>query len=163
MRHRHLHAALAAFAEEAAWQLASVVADGVEVPFEVVDERGHRRDTPLYCYRPLTDRFVTERVGVLTRLPAYPAAAQALAHEDGLGDYLRTQGETKVPVATGEGTDGGPTSTETAGLTQPDDPPAPPPAPSTALMRVERWPAPVRTRRCGCSSRACSAARTTSS
>jgi hypothetical protein len=98
MRHRNLHAALAAFAEEAAWQLAAVVADGAEVPFEVVEERGRRRDTPLYCYRPLTDRFVTERVGVLTHLPAYPAAAQALSHEDGLGDYLRAQGETRVPV-----------------------------------------------------------------
>ena len=98
MRHRHLHAALAAFAEEAAWQLASVIADGVEVPFEVVEARGRRRDTPLYCYRPLTQRFVTERVGILTRLPAYPAAAQALSREDGLGDYLRAQGETHVPV-----------------------------------------------------------------
>jgi len=98
MRHRHLHAALAAFAEEAAWQLASVVADGVEVPFEVVEERGHRRDTPLYCYRPLTSRFVTERASILHRLPSYPAAARALSHEDGVGDYLRAQGETKVPV-----------------------------------------------------------------
>ncbi len=98
MRHRHLHAALAAFAEEAAWQLASVVADGAEVPFEVVEERSRRRDTPLYCYRPLTSRFVTERAGILSRLPTYPVAAQALSHEDGLGDYLRAQGETRVPV-----------------------------------------------------------------
>jgi hypothetical protein len=98
MRHRHLHAALAAFAEEAAWQLAAVVADGDEVPFEVVEERSRRRDTPLYCYRPLTGRFVSERAGVLARLPSYPAAAQALGHEDGVGDYLRSQGETRVPV-----------------------------------------------------------------
>jgi hypothetical protein len=98
MRNRPLHAALAAFAEEAAWQLAAVIADGVEVPFEVVEERGSRRDTPLYCYRPLTQRFVTERVGILTRLPSYPAAAHALSREDGLGDYLRAQGETRVPV-----------------------------------------------------------------
>jgi hypothetical protein len=98
MRHRHLHTALASFAEEAAWQLASVIADGVEVPFEVVEERGRRRDTPLYCYRPLTDRFVTERASLLTRVPAYPAAVRALEFEDGLGDYLRAQGETKVPT-----------------------------------------------------------------
>jgi hypothetical protein len=98
MRHRHLHAALAAFAEEAAWQLAAVVADGEEVPFEIVEERSRRRDTPLYCYRPLTGRFVAERAGVLARLPSYPAAAQALSHEDGVGDYLRAQGETHVPV-----------------------------------------------------------------
>jgi len=98
MRHRHLHAALASFAEEATWQLASVIADGVEVPFEVVEARGSRRDTPLYCYRPLTARFVAERASILTRVPAYPAAAQALGAQDGVGDYLRTQGETHVPI-----------------------------------------------------------------
>ena len=98
MRHRHLHTALASFAEEATWQLASVIADGVEVPFEVVEERGRRRDTPLYCYRPLTDRFVTERASLLTRVPAYPAAVRALEFEDGVGEYLRAQGETKVPT-----------------------------------------------------------------
>ena len=54
MRNRQLHAALAAFAEEAAWQLAAAAQDGAEVPFEIVESGAHRRDTPLYCYRPLT-------------------------------------------------------------------------------------------------------------
>jgi hypothetical protein len=99
MRHRHLHAALRAFAEEAALQLAADTAEGAEVPFEVVESRpGRRGDPSLYCYRPLTDRFVRERVGVLGRLPAYVPAAQALAGVDGLGDYLRAQGEARVPV-----------------------------------------------------------------
>ena len=31
-------------------------------------------------------------------MPAYPAAARALEFEDGVGEYLRAQGETKVPT-----------------------------------------------------------------
>jgi hypothetical protein len=98
MRHRPLHAALSAFAEEAAWQLTAETDGGAEVPFEIVESRGARRDTPLYCYRPLTDTFIRDRVGVLERLPSYRAAARALAALDGVGDYLRAQGESSVPV-----------------------------------------------------------------
>ncbi len=46
MRNRQLHAALAAFAEEAAFQLSSDTADGAEVPFEVVELGGSRREAP---------------------------------------------------------------------------------------------------------------------
>ena len=98
MRHRPLHVALSAFADECAWQLSSETADGAEVAFEIVESRGTRRDTPLYCYRPLTDAFIRDRAGVLERLPSYPAAARALAALDGVGDYLRAQGEPRVPV-----------------------------------------------------------------
>src|SRR3954471_2749604 len=110
MRHRPLYAALSAFAEEAAWQFAEETADGAEVPFEIVESRGARRDTPLYCYRPLTDSFIRDRAGVLERLPSHapagglaplpphPPAARALAALDGVGDYLRAQGEPHVPV-----------------------------------------------------------------
>jgi hypothetical protein len=98
MRHRPLYAALSAFAEEAAWQFAAETAGGAEVPCEIVESRGARRDTPLYCYRPLTDSFIRDRAGVLERLQAHPAAARALAALDGVGDYLRAQGEAHVPV-----------------------------------------------------------------
>ncbi|HWI06607.1 MAG TPA: hypothetical protein VNT54_03735 [Solirubrobacteraceae bacterium] len=98
MRHRPLHVALSAFADECAWQLAEDTAGGAEVPFEIVESRAARRDTPLYCYRPLTDAFIRDRVGVLERLPSYPAAARALAALDGVGDYLRAHGEPRVPV-----------------------------------------------------------------
>jgi hypothetical protein len=98
MRHHPLHAALSAFAEEAAWQLTTATEEGAEIPFELVETRGARRDTPLYCYRPLTDTFIRERVGVLGRLPTYPPAAHALAAFDGVGDYLRAQGEPRVPI-----------------------------------------------------------------
>ena len=98
MRHRPLHAALSTFAEEAAWQLTEEAADGAEVPFEIIESRGARRDTPLYCYRSLTETYIRDRVGVLERLLSYPAAARALAALDGVGDYLRAQGEPRVPV-----------------------------------------------------------------
>ena len=105
MRQRPLYDALRAFAEEAAWQLAEETEDGAEVEIELVETRGRRRDTPLYCYRPLTDSFIRDRVGVLTRLPSYPAAARALAARDGVGDYLRAHGESRVPVQARERAD----------------------------------------------------------
>ncbi|HWC27214.1 MAG TPA: hypothetical protein VG474_11575 [Solirubrobacteraceae bacterium] len=98
MRHRPLHAALSAFADECAWQLAEETAEGAEVPFEIIESRGTRRGTPLYCYRPLTDSFIRDRAGGLQRVPSYPAAARALAALDGVGDYLRAQGEPRAPV-----------------------------------------------------------------
>jgi hypothetical protein len=88
MRNRQLHAALAAFAEEAAWQLASDTAEGHEIPFEVVEAGGRRRDTPLYCYRPLTAAFIDERRAILSRLPSYLPAVHALASVGGLDSYL---------------------------------------------------------------------------
>ena len=105
MRHRPLHVALSAFADECAWQLSEDTADGAEVPFEIVESRGARRDTPLYCYRPLTETFIRDRVGVLERLPSYPAAARALAALDGVDDYLRAQAEPRVPAAPRERAD----------------------------------------------------------
>ena len=82
MRNRQLHAALAAFAEEAAWQLASLTAEGAEVPFEVV--ASGRRDAPLYCYRPLTGDFIAQRVSLLGRLPSHVPALGALSGQGGL-------------------------------------------------------------------------------
>jgi hypothetical protein len=98
MRHRPLHAALSTFAGEAAGLLAGETAGGAELPFEIVESRGARRDTPLYCYRPLTDAFIREHLGGLSRMPSYPPAARALAGLDGIGDYLRERGEQRVPT-----------------------------------------------------------------
>jgi hypothetical protein len=96
MRNRQLHGALAAFAEEAAWQLAADTADGAEVPFEVV--AGGRRDSPLYCYRPLTAAFIAERAGLLGRLPSFLPAVHALSNVSGLDRYLEERGERGFPV-----------------------------------------------------------------
>src|SRR3954452_18302330 len=88
MHNRALHDSLAAFVEEAAWQLAEEVAGGAEVPFEL-DATPGRASSPLYCYRPLTGRFIAQRIGMLGRLPSYPAAAQQLAATPDLPAYLR--------------------------------------------------------------------------
>ena len=91
MRNRQLHRALLAFAEEAAWQLAADTADGHEVPFEVVESRGARRDRPLYCYRPLTGDFIEQRQSVIARLPTYLPAVHALSALGGLEAYLQAR------------------------------------------------------------------------
>jgi hypothetical protein len=98
MHNRALHDSLAAFVEEAAWQLAEEVSGGAEVPFELIEQG--RASAPLYCYRPLTGRFIAERIGVLARLPSYPAAAQGLAVLPDLRAYLQLRGR-RAP--TGEG------------------------------------------------------------
>jgi hypothetical protein len=96
MRNRELHGALSAFVEEAAWQLAAETADGAEVPFEVVP--GGRRDSPLYCYRPLTADFIEQRVGLLARLASFLPAVHALAGIGGLQRYLDERGEHGYPA-----------------------------------------------------------------
>jgi hypothetical protein len=98
MRNRQLHAALAAFAGEAALQLAADTADGAEVPFEVVELAGGRREAPLYCYRPLTASFIDERLSILGRLTSYLPAVHALAACGGLDAYLVSRGEARVPA-----------------------------------------------------------------
>lgn len=98
MRNRSLHAALAAFAEEAAFALAADTADGADVPFEVVELGGGRREAPLYCYRPLTASFIDERLSMLGRLDAYLPAVHALAACGGLDAYLVARGEVQVPA-----------------------------------------------------------------
>jgi hypothetical protein len=98
MRNRQLHAALAAFAEEAAFQLASDTADGAEIPFEVVELGGGRREAPLYCYRPLTASFIDERLSILGRLASFLPAVHALSACGGLDAYLVACGEARVPA-----------------------------------------------------------------
>src|SRR5512132_1054839 len=96
MRNRQLHGALSAFAEEAAWQLAAETTDGAEVPFEVV--RGGRRDSPLYCYRPLTGDFIEQRVALLGRLESFLPAVHALTLLGGLDRYLGERGQRGFPA-----------------------------------------------------------------
>ncbi len=92
MHNRALHDSLAAFVQEAAWQLAEEVAGGAEVPFELDTAGSGRATSPLYCYRPLPGRFIAQRVGLLARLPSYPAAVQGLAALPDLAAYLRAHG-----------------------------------------------------------------------
>jgi hypothetical protein len=92
MHNRALHDSLAAFVEEAAWQLAEEIAGGAEVPFELDATPAGRASPPLYCYRPLTGRFIAQRIGMLGRLPSYAAAAQQLAGAPDLAAYLTLMG-----------------------------------------------------------------------
>src|SRR3954471_18589995 len=94
MHNRALHDTLAAFVEEASWQLAEEVSGGAEIPFELIEQG--RASAPLYCYRPLTGRFIAERIGVLARLGSYPSAAQQLAALPALPAYLQARGR-RVP------------------------------------------------------------------
>jgi hypothetical protein len=95
MHNRALHDSLAAFVEEAAWQLAEEVSGGAEIPFEL--DATPTRSAPLYCYRPLTGRFIAQRIGMRSRLPSYPAAAQGLAALPDLPAYLQRRGR-RVPA-----------------------------------------------------------------
>src|SRR4051812_7509272 len=95
MHNRALHDSLAAFVEEAAWQLAAEVSGGAEVPFELIEQG--RSTAPLYCYRPLTAGFIADRVSVLTKLPSHPAARSQLASLAGIEDYLVRRGVRHVP------------------------------------------------------------------
>jgi hypothetical protein len=90
MHNRALHDSLAAFVEEAAWQLAEEVSGGAEVPFELVEQG--RTSAPLYCYRPLTGRFIADRISELAKLPSYPAAVQGLAALPDVAAYLQARG-----------------------------------------------------------------------
>ena len=76
MHNRALHDSLAAFVEEAAWQLAEEISGGAEVPFELIEQG--RASAPLYCYRPLNGRFIADRSPELAKLPSYPAAVHVL-------------------------------------------------------------------------------------
>jgi hypothetical protein len=95
MHNRALHDSLAAFVEEAAWQLAAEVSGGAEVPFELIEQG--RSTAPLYCYRPLTAAFIADRVGELAKLPSYPSARSQLAGLGGLETYLLRRGIRHVP------------------------------------------------------------------
>ena len=90
MHNRALHDSLAAFVEEAAWQLAAEVSGGAEVPFELIEQG--RSTAPLYCYRPLTGAFLAERASELAKLPSYPAAKHGLEQLGGIDEYLRRRG-----------------------------------------------------------------------
>jgi hypothetical protein len=96
MRLSQLRAALHQFCSDAALQLAADTQEGHEVPFEVAEEG--RRDSPLYCYRPLTAEFIDLRAGVLARLPSYLPAAHALVAAGHLGAWLDARGVHAPPA-----------------------------------------------------------------
>jgi hypothetical protein len=97
VRNADLHTILEAFTSDAATQLAAATSQGAEIPFELVEADGVNRGTPLYCYRPQTDAFIDQRLGLLSALATYAPAARALAGLDRVAAYLASRGE-PVPV-----------------------------------------------------------------
>jgi hypothetical protein len=96
VRNSPLRELLESFVADSALHLSADTAGGAEVPFEVIEEPGAR--SPLYCYRPLTDVFIRERLGRLGSLPSYAPAARALESLDGVEEYLRSRGEARLPA-----------------------------------------------------------------
>ncbi len=97
MRNRQLRAVLAAFADEAAWQLAADMASGDELAFELAESSRSRQQPTLYCYRPLTAAFIDDHVSLLARLESYLPAVHALQAVDGLDGYLQARVAQGVP------------------------------------------------------------------
>jgi len=98
VRNHTLHGVIEAFAAEAAMLLCAETASGAEVGFELVDAAGGPRGrVPLYCYRPLTGAFISERRRLLSGLPTYAPAVRALMGLDGTDSYLRQRGELPIP------------------------------------------------------------------
>lgn len=95
MRNATLHAVLASFTADAADALNADADRGAEMPFELVAEPGG--NSPLYCYRPLTGRFIDERLHLLGALASYAPAMRALAALEPTIDYLLARGEAHVP------------------------------------------------------------------
>ncbi len=102
MLDRQLHAALRAFAEEAAWALSAETSEGAELSFDVIEERAGRRGPTLYCYRPDTTGFIADRARVLTSLENWDAAVRSVAATSGVDAYLRSRGHTHVPAGARE-------------------------------------------------------------
>ena len=89
MRNPALHDALRDFALEAAALLTEEQRAGAELEFDLTQER-RRRGPALYCYRPLTEKFIAERWARLRALPSCGPAAEAL--RSGAAQYLRVAG-----------------------------------------------------------------------
>jgi hypothetical protein len=107
MRSRAMQSALTAFLEAAAAHLQAELAAGAEVPFELEQRGAWRRGSgpSLYCYRPLTGDFISERMPALEGLPGYAKAVELLARFEGLGRYLVSTGH-EVPAARGRASAG---------------------------------------------------------
>jgi hypothetical protein len=97
VRNPALHEILQEFTAHAAGLLAAETAGGAEIPFEVVEAERRRGRVPLYCYRPLTDEFIEQRLGLLMAMPSYAPAARALTTVERASAYLVRRGEEGIP------------------------------------------------------------------
>jgi hypothetical protein len=103
VRNLTLHGLLEQLTADTAMLLHRAATDGEEIQFEVVEtdpRSGGQRS--LYCYRPLTDKFISARLVQITELPTYAPVAQMLEGVGGLDLYLRARGERQLPQEPGQ-------------------------------------------------------------
>ena len=102
MRHPQLHAALRAAGLHAARELAELVRDGDEVPFELLEHaRRARSGAPgpiLYSYRPLVGLYVERHAAALASLPAVAEAQHTMVAAWGVEAYLQARGVERPPA-----------------------------------------------------------------
>jgi hypothetical protein len=96
VRNAALHQQLENYAVDASGRLCGCTAAGEEIPFELCEEPGSG-SAALYCYRPLTDRFVRDHQDRLSALPSHDDAARALSECEALDVYLTARGEARIP------------------------------------------------------------------
>jgi hypothetical protein len=96
VRNPALHRRLEAFAVEASGALSARLVAGEEMAFELVEEAGHG-SAQLYCYRPLTARFIRERRALLATLESHGPAAHLLSECETVDLYLAAHGEVRIP------------------------------------------------------------------
>lgn len=99
MRDFLLNEALKRLATEAATRLATLVATGEEIPFDV--DASAAEDSPFYSYVPLTGRYVRDHADELRALPGFAAAREATSEAAVAAGYLEARGE-PVPADPGE-------------------------------------------------------------
>ncbi len=91
MRSRQLDTVLRGFVEAAATCFQEALAAGADVPYELAAKGTRGGRSPLYCYEPLTEVFISEHSSKLRSLDIYGPAVAALADFDGLDRYLQAK------------------------------------------------------------------------
>jgi hypothetical protein len=86
-----LNEALKRLATETSTRLATLVASGDEIPFDVGAASGD--DVAFYSYVPMTGRYVEERAGELRALPGFAPARDAAVEAGVAAPYLEARGE----------------------------------------------------------------------
>lgn len=83
---------------EASHRLASDIASGEDVPYDLIDAGPGDGTNPLWEYRVLTEEFIRQRQSALSMLPVYMPAAEAVQTLDDLDEWLLARGVQHVPA-----------------------------------------------------------------
>ncbi len=89
IRNAGLFSSLRRFVVEAFELLATDRAAGADISFSVEEHQRLRDDKPFYEYRPMTERFVRERLERIWELDAADDAAWTVASDPACADFLR--------------------------------------------------------------------------